>query len=110
LPKSEITIGTPTAVSILSIPGVPAWAATPLSWDLAMDAPFGFVTYFSDALDRNIVEPLSCAERARKEQAYYTRFFEPGASGTNWKTATAFLAPPIAALTAVIGLLVYAMR
>lgn len=75
-----------------------------------MDASFGLLMYFTAALDRNEIAPLSRAELARKEQAYYERFFQPRPSGSTWKTATAFLAPPIAALTAVMGLLVYAMH
>jgi len=75
-----------------------------------MDAPLGLLICFTSALDRNEIAPLSRAELARAEQAYYERLFEPRASGAIWKTATAFLAPPIAALTAAIALLVYNMH
>jgi hypothetical protein len=66
--------------------------------------------FFTRALDRHEMAPLSSKELARAEQVYYERFYEPRASGSIWKTATAFLAPPIAALAAAIALLVYAMH
>lgn len=75
-----------------------------------MDASFGLLMYFTAALGRNEIAPLSRAELARKEQAYYERFCEPRASGTIWKTATAFLAPSIAAVAVAIGLLIYGMH
>ena len=75
-----------------------------------MDASLGLSMYFASALDRNEIAPLLRSELARKEQAYYERFFQPRTSGTIWKTATVFLAPPIAAVAAAIGLLVFGMH
>jgi hypothetical protein len=82
----------------------------PLPKDMAMDAPLGLLMCFTGARDGHEIAPLSRKELARAEQAYYERFYEPRASGSIWKTATAFLAPPIAALTAAISLMVYAMH
>ena len=53
---------------------------------------------------------IAVTSGANTVQKNYERFYEPCASGSIWKTATAFLAPPIAALTAAISLLVYAMH
>lgn len=75
-----------------------------------MDAHFGLLMHFTGVLGRNEIAPLSRAELARKEQAYYERFSQPRPSGTIWKTATAFLAPSLAAVATAIGLLVYAMH
>ena len=82
----------------------------PLPKDMAMDASLGLLMFFTRTLDRHEIAPLSRKELARVEQAYYERFYELCASGSIWKSATAFLAPPIAALTAAISLLVYAMH
>lgn len=75
-----------------------------------MNAPLGLLGFFTDTHDRNEIAPRSRVERAREEQAYYERFFEPRARGSLWKTVTAFIAPPIAALTASLALLAYAMH
>jgi hypothetical protein len=75
-----------------------------------MNAPLGLLTLFTTTRDGNVIALRSRAELARDEQAYYELFFERSASGTFWKTATAFLVPPIAAVSAALALLIYAMH
>jgi hypothetical protein len=75
-----------------------------------MDVPLGLLMCFSEVRERDELAPLSRVELARVEQAYYERFLTPPRKGALWKTVTAFIAPPIAAVTAAIGLLVYSMH
>jgi hypothetical protein len=49
-------------------------------------------------------------ERAREEQAYYSRFWRPPTKRNAWRSIVSFLAPPVAAFTAVVALLAYSMR
>jgi hypothetical protein len=74
-----------------------------------VDKAFGTSASRTEA-DATRTARRSPLERAREEQAYYRRFWRPPTKRNVWKSIVSFLAPPIAALTAVMALLAYSMH
>lgn len=73
-----------------------------------MYTPLALMALFIRSESPNDIAPHSRTELARAEQDYYERFLAPSRVAPLWKIATAFLAPPIAALTASLAWLAYA--